>query len=122
MKEFRFAPSVLVFGIVALVVGCKLAPLQVVPQPRTVEAPPETPRIPPPDPEAAFVPEGYKVEAVVTDLTYPSSVEFDNEGRMFVAESGYVYGDEAAPARVLRIGGANDIQIVADQLNGPVTD
>jgi glucose/arabinose dehydrogenase len=123
MKGFSCAKWILIIGIVALVGGCKLAPLQVVPQPRTVEAPPpELPRIPSPDPAAAHVPAGYKVEVVVRDLTYPSSVEFDNEGRMFVAESGYVYGDEAAPARVLRIGGANDIEVVADQLNGPVTD
>lgn len=123
MKEFAVVRLVLVTASVALIAGCKLAPLQVVPQPRTVQTPPtEMPKIPPPDPAAAFVPEGYRVEVVASGLTYPSSVEFDDQGRMFVAESGYVYGDEAAPARVLRIGGPDDIEIIADQLNGPVTD
>src|SRR5947208_14698204 len=44
---------------------------------------------------------------------------------MYVAEAGYNYGDEAAPARVKRItrGGPNQTvtEVVADQLNGPVT-
>jgi glucose/arabinose dehydrogenase len=123
MKDSRFLRLFFVIGCTALLTGCKLAPLQVVPQPRTVLTPPaEMPRIPPPDPAAASVPEGYRVEVVASGLTYPSCVEFDDQGRMLVAESGYVYGDEAAPARVLRIAGQNEIEILADQLNGPVTD
>jgi glucose/arabinose dehydrogenase len=58
----------------------------------------------------------------VSGLTYPSSIEFDDAGNMFVAEAGYVYGDEAAPARILRISKSGETTVVADQLNAPVED
>jgi hypothetical protein len=66
--------------------------------------PRELPRIPPVDAAAARVPPGYRVEVVVRDLIYPSSIEFDGQGNLYVAEAGYSYGDPAAPARILRIG------------------
>ena len=107
----------------ALAPGCRVAPVQVVPQPRTtVAAAPELPRIPAPDPGAAEVPFGYRVEIVASGLTYPSSVEFDPEGNMYIAEAGYAYGDQSAPARVLRIRPDGISETVAEQLNGPVTD
>lgn len=57
------------------------------------------PEVPPPDPSAVQVPEGYRAEVVVTGLTYPTSVEFDDAGSMYIAEAGYSYGDELpAPA------------------------
>jgi glucose/arabinose dehydrogenase len=94
--------------------------------PLTGKTPTELPRIPAPDPKAAQLPPGFAVVAAVTDLTYPSSIEFDDKGAMYVAEAGYNYGDEVAPARVKRITRAGPNQtvteVVADQLNGPVTD
>ena len=101
-----------------------MAPLQVIPQPRSTvaTAPSELPKIPPPDPAAAQVPAGYKVDVVLSGLTYPSSVEFDSAGNMYVAEAGYIYGDESAPARVLRVDASGKLEVIADQLNGPVTD
>ena len=44
-------------------------------------APKEFPRIPAPDASAAEVPDGYRAEVVLKDLTYPTSVTFDNEGK-----------------------------------------
>lgn len=81
-------------------------------------APKELPRIPPPDAAAAQVPPGYRVEVVVQDLTYPSSVEFDGAGNLYVAEAGYSYGDLVAPARILRVAPDGGMAYVADQLNG----
>jgi glucose/arabinose dehydrogenase len=92
------------------------------PPSESVTAPAELPRIPAPDPAAAEVPAGYRVEAVLSDLIYPSSVEFDDQGRLYVAEAGHVYGDPSAPARILRVDGAGQIEVVADQLNPPITD
>src|SRR5213595_1926261 len=101
-----------------LIVGCKVAPIQVIPQPREVAiAPAELPKVPPPDAVAAQVPAGYRVEVVLSGLTYPSSVEFDDAGNMYVAEAGYVYGDEARSAHqsVGRIGGRRAGSQRADQ-------
>ncbi len=78
--------------------------------------------MPPPNANAAQVPAGYRVDVVLAGLTYPSSVEFDESGNMYVAEAGYVYGDEAAPARILRVSSSGTIEPVAQDLNAPVTD
>lgn len=116
--------SSVALGCVGLLAGCDIAPLQVTPQPReqVVEAPGEMPQIPPADPAAAEVPEGYRVEVFAKDLIYPTSIEFGSDEDAYIAESGYVYGDPAAPARVWRVSKDGTMQIVADQLNGPVTD
>jgi glucose/arabinose dehydrogenase len=87
-----------------------------------LEPAPPMPTIPEPDAAAAWTPAGYRAEVVVKDLIYPSSVEFDDGGAMYVAESGFVYGDPAAPARVLRITQDGTLDVVAGGLNGPVTD
>jgi len=118
--------KICLWGLVALSCtagSCKSLFQPAVPGPEAPKrAPSEPPRIPDPDAEAAEVPSGYRVEAVVTDLTYPSSIDFDDEGNMFVAEAGHVYGDGAAPARILRFSSAGDVHVVAEQLQGPVTD
>ena len=90
-------------------------------QPRG-EAPKELPKIPPPDATAAQVPDGYRVEIAVSGLTYPTSIEFDGGGNMYIAESGYAYGDNIAPCRVWRIDAGGKRTIVADQLSAPITD
>lgn len=84
--------------------------------------PREFPRVPPPDTDAAQVPAGYRVEVVVSDLEYPTSVEFDDAGNLYIAEGGFAYGDPVAPARVLRVSPAGEFTIVADQLGGPIND
>ncbi len=96
----------------------------------TIKKPAPSPRalptIPPPDAAAAEVPAGYRVDIVVADLQYPSSIEFDDRGAMYVAEAGNIDGDWVAPARVTKYtqtGPATRTnEVVADNLNGPVTD
>jgi glucose/arabinose dehydrogenase len=85
-------------------------------------APKSFPAIPPPDAAAVDLPPGYRAEVVLADLTYPTSVEFDEGGFTYVAEAGYAYGDLVAPARVLRIAPSGEIVLFADGLSGPVTD
>ena len=51
------------------------------------------PQVPPPDAAEAKVPSGFKAEVVMSGLTYPTSVEFDNAGNLYIAEAGYSYGD-----------------------------
>ncbi len=91
-------------------------------EPARGRAPESLPAIPRPDAGAAQVPPGYHVEVVLADLTYPTSVEFDDTGTMYVAEGGFVYGDDVARARVLRFPAQRSAETVADNLNGPVTD
>ncbi len=80
------------------------------------------PKIPPPSAAAAKVPPGYRVEVVVRDLEYPTSVEFDDRSNLYVAEGGFAYGDPVAPARIFRIAPSGEMALVAEQLRGPVND
>jgi glucose/arabinose dehydrogenase len=80
------------------------------------------PKVPAPNAAAIEVPDGYRVEAVVTDLIYPSSIEIDEQGGLYVAEAGHVYGDVSAPARILHVAPNGAITVVAEQLNPPVND
>ncbi|MBC8166395.1 MAG: PQQ-dependent sugar dehydrogenase [Bryobacteraceae bacterium] len=89
-------------------------------------APKELPKIPTPNAQAAEVPAGYRVEVVLTDLEYPSSIEFDDQDAMYVAEAGNIDGAWVARARVLKYtfssSGERRAELVADNLSGPVTD
>jgi hypothetical protein len=84
--------------------------------------PREFAKVPPSSAAAAKVPPGYRVEVVVRDLEYPTSVDFDDTGNMYIAEAGFAYGDPVAPARILRISPTGHMAIVAEQLGGPIND
>ena len=105
----------------AFSVGLVQAGGRIVPREQGV-FPREMPRVPEPDPRAAIVPPGYRVEVVVKDLIHPTCSEFDDKGNLYVAEAGFAYGDIVAPARILRVAPAGEMAYVADQLNGPITD
>jgi len=119
----EIAARLAVVGVLAVTVfaGCRSAPKVVHNEPATT-ATADVPRIPSPNPAAAEVPAGYRAEIVASGLTCPSSIEFDDEGILYVAEAGYALGDQSAPARVMRIQPDGRIELVADQLNPPVTD
>ncbi len=55
---------------------------------------------------------GYQIEKVVSGLTYPTSVTWDDDGMMYVAEAGGQFLEEPAPSRILR----------ADLAGGEVTE
>jgi len=82
------------------------------------------PEVPAPDASAVEVPEGFRAEVVVSGLTYPTSVEFDDAGGMYIAEAGYSYGDETATPRILRVSPLGEVAVLAEgpPLEGPVTD
>ena len=93
---------------------------------QTAPAPHYAPRIPPPDAKAAEVADGYQASVFLTGLQYPTSIEFDGVGKIYIAESGNIDGDWVAPARVFEFPADNPAgntgTVVADQLSGPVTD
>jgi glucose/arabinose dehydrogenase len=84
--------------------------------------PKEMPKVPEPDAASAVLPAGYKAEVFMKDLIWPTSVEFDDAGNLYVAEAGYVYGDPFAPATVLRVAPNGQITRYAKDFNGPITD
>ncbi len=58
------------------------------------------------------VPEGFSIEKVVGGLTYPTSVTWDDEGNMFVAEAGGgLNPEQLAPSRLLQVkdGGTTEV-------------
>jgi glucose/arabinose dehydrogenase len=80
-------------------------------------------QVPAPDPSAAEVPQGCRVEVALKGLTYPTSVEFDRDGAMYVAEAGYSYGDSNAVPRILKVTRDGAMSTVArDGLQAPVAD
>lgn len=85
------------------------------------EIPPTSNR-PTPDPQAIVVPDGYVVEVVATGLTFPVGATFDHEGRIFVVESGYSYGEVFTTPRLLEIReNANPRVVASIPKGGPWT-
>jgi hypothetical protein len=60
------------------------------------------------------VPDGYKIEAVVTELAAPTMVAFDDQGRMLIAESGY--GDTGAKVTRIEKDGQKKVLLTGDKL------
>ena len=74
------------------------------------------------DPADVALPDGYKIEVVATNLTFPTGVAFDESGALYVVESGYCYGEVFTTPRLLRVNenGATT-PIAAGRTNGPWT-
>jgi glucose/arabinose dehydrogenase len=69
------------------------------------------------------IPSGYKIEPVLWNLTLPNTVTFDDNGSMYIAESGYAYGGFDPLPRILKMDSSGNVSVLADrQLNGPITD
>jgi glucose/arabinose dehydrogenase len=68
------------------------------------------------------LPEGYKIEAVAMNLTFPSGVTFDENGALYVIEAGYSYGEVWTAPQLLRIDTNGKTTIIAKGAkNGPWT-
>ena len=70
-------------------------------------------------PADVALPEGYRIEAVATGLTFPTDVTFGDEGRVYITEAGYSYGDVVTTPRLLRLEPGNTYSIVASGTNPP---
>jgi glucose/arabinose dehydrogenase len=116
--------AALASGLAVVVAACTSRAEQPAPQRSVGLITDDRPLIPPPDAAAAWVPEGYRVEVAHAGLIYPTSVAFDDEGNLYVAEGGYMPGDAPRPPRILRYaGGATNGRVIASAgLTGPVTD
>jgi glucose/arabinose dehydrogenase len=67
---------------------------------------------------------GYAIEPVIWNLTLPSSITFDNENNMYIAEAGFVYGGLQPIPRILKVDNeTGKVSVLVDRkLNGPITD
>lgn len=80
-------------------------------------------KIPAPAADAAKVPDGYKVEVFRSGLTFPTSIEFDGDGNVYVAEAGYTYGDVEATPRIIRYDKEGERKgEITEGLVGPIND
>ncbi|HEY7985030.1 MAG TPA: hypothetical protein VID73_12720 [Ktedonobacterales bacterium] len=67
---------------------------------------------------------GYRLERVLGDLTFPTSVACDERGNVYVVDGGFAYGPTITPARILRLpgGDAGAAEVICSEgLVGPVT-
>ena len=71
------------------------------------------------EPEALQLPPGYQAEVIAKGFTYPTSMAFDKQGRVYIAEAGYSYGPKTTVARVLLLD-KGGIKEVARDFEGPI--
>jgi glucose/arabinose dehydrogenase len=62
---------------------------------------------------------GYRIEAVASGLTFPTGVAFDDEGRVYVTEAGYSYGEAFTTPRLLRVDPDGTLRLIASGENPP---
>src|SRR5690349_4240012 len=72
------------------------------------------------DPSSIALPNGFHIEAIASGLNFPTAVTFDENGALFVIESGYSYGEVWTEPKLLKV--ANDgstTTIATGNRNGP---
>jgi hypothetical protein len=63
---------------------------------------------------------GYKIEPVASGLTFPTACAFDDEGKLYVIEAGYSYGEVWDEPKLIRMDeGGNQTVIARGPRNGP---
>ena len=74
------------------------------------------------DPADVLLPEGYKIEVVGRNFTFPTAVVEDEQGGLYVTESGYSYGEVFLPPKLIRIEEDGSTTVIAEgEKNGPWT-
>lgn len=72
------------------------------------------------NPSDIGLPQGYAIEAVAKDLTFPTGITFDEDGEVYVVESGYSYGETWTEPRLLKLKGSGKPEVIATgPKNGP---
>lgn len=68
-----------------------------------------------------FLENGYQLEKVISGLTFPTVITFDDQDNLYLAEAGYAYGAEPGEGRILQIGLDGGKREIAAGFSGPVT-
>lgn len=72
------------------------------------------------DPEDVALPDGFHIEVVARDLTFPTGIAFDEDGTPYVTESGYSYGEVFKEPKLLKLNSDGTIEtVVTGSKNGP---
>lgn len=78
---------------------------------------------PEPDSSNIQLPEGYQIEPVLWNLTLSSAVTFDDDGTMYVVESGFIYGGFTPTPKIFKIDQNGNVSTFVDRmLQAPITD
>jgi glucose/arabinose dehydrogenase len=70
---------------------------------------------------AFFLEAGYRLEEVVSGLTFPTDMTFDDQGAFYIAEAGFAYGTKPGEGRVIKIQSDGSVTTFAGGFKGPVT-
>ena len=74
------------------------------------------------DPADIALPPGYTIQPVAQGLTFPTGACFDDQGRLYIVESGYCYGEVWTTPRLLRIEeNGTSVPVATGARNGPWT-
>ncbi len=73
------------------------------------------------NPDDLDLPGGYKAEVIAKGLTYPTSLTMDEQGTIYVAESGHSYGPKTTEAKILRVDAGGKLKKIADKFEGPIS-
>ncbi|MDQ3395765.1 MAG: glucose dehydrogenase [Bacteroidota bacterium] len=66
------------------------------------------------------LPKGYSIEALSSGLTFPTGITFDEQGQIYLVESGYSYGEAWSEPRLLKIDPSGKTSVIATgEKNGP---
>ncbi|MDB6068705.1 MAG: Glucose/sorbosone dehydrogenase-like protein [Pedosphaera sp.] len=66
--------------------------------------------------------DGYRIDMVASGLNFPTGVTFDDQGQVYVVESGYSYGEVWTVPRLVRIDAQGAVtEIARGAKNGPWT-
>ncbi|HYF34210.1 MAG TPA: PQQ-dependent sugar dehydrogenase [Prosthecobacter sp.] len=92
--------------------------------PRLTHSEPIVPELPPAVKASQIqVPEEFRAMAFMVGVNYPTSVEFDGQGLVFVAESGYAPGDpNARPRIIITSAEGQKLEEITEGLEAPVND
>ncbi len=72
------------------------------------------------NPSDIALPNGYSIEVVATGLTFPTGLTFDEQGNIYVVESGYSYGETWTEPRLLQLRPSSTPTVIARGVkNGP---
>jgi glucose/arabinose dehydrogenase len=67
--------------------------------------------------------EGYTIEKVAGDFTFPTGITFDAEGNLYVIEAGYSYGEVFLTPKLYRVEKDGKKKVIAEgENNGPWTN
>ena len=68
------------------------------------------------------LPDGYKIEPLVSGLTFPTGIAFDEDGNVYAIEAGYSYGEVWTTPRLIKVESDGQItEIAKGDKNGPWT-